>query len=176
MTAEMVVTADVRALGPADFEPARALRQRALRDAPTAFCSDLGQDISDDPERFAASLEPAADRVLLGALLGGELVGMCSLHRNTRNKNAHRASLFGMFVAEEARGHGLGRRLLAEALERARGWGVASVDLSVTSDAHRARRMYEAAGFEVWGTQADALRVAGVSYGEIHLCCRLQGR
>lgn len=162
----------VRVLGPQDLEPARALRQRALRDAPTAFCSELGQDISDDLPRFRASLEPADDKALFGAFhpeFDPPLVGMCSLIRNTRRKNQHRASLFGMFVAREAEGRGLGRLLLEAALKRARAWGVASVDLSVTSDALRARRMYEAAGFVAWGTQEDALRVDGASFAETHL-------
>jgi len=45
----------------------------------------------------------------------------------------------------------------------------------VTERAPEARRLYERAGFELWGTEPDALRHAGESVTEYHLALYLGG-
>jgi putative acetyltransferase len=52
-----------------------------------------------------------------------------------------------MYLAREARGRGLGKRLLARALAFARGRGYARIELETASVLRTAIAMYEAAGF-----------------------------
>ena len=53
-----------------------------------------------------------------------------------------------LWVSTTARGHGLGRRLLAAALdEGGRGWGAAFIKLAVYHDNSAARAFYEKLGF-----------------------------
>ena len=63
-----------------------------------------------------------------------------------------------MFVTEGARGHGHGRRLLAELESRARAAGMTSIGLITTEALTEARAMYEAAGYEVVDTPVDGAR------------------
>jgi RimJ/RimL family protein N-acetyltransferase len=47
------------------------------------------------------------------------------------------------------------------------------VHLSVSDATPAARRLYERAGFEVWGSEPDALRYEGESHLEHHMLLRL---
>lgn len=61
------------------------------------------------------------------------------------------AELANIAVREEARGRGLGARLLQHALDRARVAGVRTVYLEVRVSNEAARRMYRRAGFRETG-------------------------
>ncbi|MCP5843108.1 GNAT family N-acetyltransferase, partial [Klebsiella pneumoniae] len=56
------------------------------------------------------------DWAILGALEDGTLVGCVEVRRNVRRKLRHIVTFGTMYVAPEARGHGIGRALLEAAL------------------------------------------------------------
>jgi len=98
---------------------------------------------------------------------------MLGLYRASHVKSAHKAFLWGMFVLPASRRRGLGRALLDAAIAHARTrTGIAAVHLSVSSGATAARRLYEQAGFRVWGTERDAIRVGRRSFDEYHMVKR----
>lgn len=73
------------------------------------------------------------------------------------------------FVAPWARGHGLAKALLEAAEGHARGLGYSQVCLDVRVTQERAIRLYEACGYERWGTlpdyhDVDGERIAGHFY------------
>jgi GNAT superfamily N-acetyltransferase len=63
-------------------------------------------------------------------------------------------SVWALFVAPDAEGRGIGRALLREMLEWARGQGIDHLSLS-TKGGSRAARFYERAGWSQVGTGAD---------------------
>jgi RimJ/RimL family protein N-acetyltransferase len=63
---------------------------------------------------------------------------------------------------------------VGQAIEIARVWGVSKVQLSVSSTAPAAQRVYESLGFVAWGRESDALRLNGNSADEIHMDLRLE--
>ena len=72
-----------------------------------------------------------------------------------------------MYVAPEARGHGLGRALLRDAIRRVREiQGVEHVLLGVMITQTAARNLYKSLGFAVYGREARALCVDGQYYDE----------
>ena len=165
----------IRQLRAADAEAYLELRRQALLDAPGAFAASPEDDLVASVEAVRVQLRRAPDTVIIGAV-PERLVGIVGLYRDRHLKAAHKADLWGMYVEPAARRQGIGRQLLAAALEHARSLpGVEWVHLSVSSSAPAARRLYERAGFAVWGSEPDALRVGGESFVEHHLALRLRG-
>lgn len=69
---------------------------------------------------------------------------------------------FGVAVAPEARGHGVGRKLLRYALELARASHAPSVMLKVHPDNVDARHLYESEGFVFESLADDGIQLKGV--------------
>ncbi|MCA9249379.1 MAG: GNAT family N-acetyltransferase [Planctomycetales bacterium] len=161
----------IRPLQPGDAESLVRLRRQALVEEPFAFLSSPEDDRASSPgdvrEQLAASPHQSA---VLGALDGSEAIGMVGLNRDRPIKAAHRACIWGVFVKPEYRGQGIGSQLLQATLDFARGMdGVETVYLGVSEKTPDAKRLYEAAGFSVWGLEPDCMRYEGVSAREYHL-------
>ncbi|WP_314411199.1 GNAT family N-acetyltransferase [Streptomyces kroppenstedtii] len=98
----------------------------------------------------------------LVAELGGRLVGYVRLGFPTPlASNAHVRQIQGLAVADEARGHGVGRALVRAAVEEARRRGARRITLRVLGHNTPARRLYESEGFAVEGIQLEEFRLAG---------------
>lgn len=168
----------VRALREEDAEAYVELRQEALREAPLAFAASPESDFVGSPEAVRAQLRRAPEWAILGAFEDerlGRLIGAVGLFRDRHPKSAHKAHLWGMYVTPGHRRQGIAAELLDAAIRHARSLpGLARVSLSVTAAAPGARRLYERAGFEVWGTEPDALRHDGKSVAEHHMALRLE--
>lgn len=156
---------ELRVLTEDDAQRYWPLRLRALRDEPDAFGSSY-DEVKDRPlaevaERLRPHLEPP-EAFTLGAFAGEELVGTVTLTREPRRKVAHKATITGMYVAPAARGQGIGKALLVEAIARARGFaGLEQIMLSVVSTNTTARGLYEGLGFESFGHEPHALKQDG---------------
>ena len=156
----------VRMLGPADATLYRSLRLRALRDHPDAFTSSYQEEREQPGEAAAQRL---AAHPFWGAYHHAELQGFVGLQRELRTKNRHKATVMGMYVAPEAGGQGVGRKLLDSLVAHARLNGLESLVLTVTDGNQRALRLYEAAGFRSFGIEPDAIRLGGRSFAKNHM-------
>lgn len=75
--------------------------------------------------------------------------------------NAHVRQIQGLAVADEARGHGVGRALVRAAVEEARRRGARRLTLRVLGHNAPARRLYEAEGFAVEGVLPEEFLLDG---------------
>jgi GNAT superfamily N-acetyltransferase len=113
---------------------------------------------------------------VLGAFADDALIGVVGCYQEAKAKVQHKAVIWGMYVAPEARGQGLGRRLLESALAEARTWpNVERVVITVVERVRGARELYLSAGFELFGREPDALRQGGVSDAMEYLSLPLRG-
>lgn len=168
---------ELKVLGNADLDRYRRLRLEALRAEPTAFGSSYEIEASAKADKYRDRLLGSADNFVLGLCDGDRLVGIGGFYRETAPKREHIGSVWGVYVTPSFRGRGLGRRLLATMLERARDLpGLEHVLLSVTSENAAALALYRSCGFEAWGTEPAALKFEGVDYDEIHMLLRLKPR
>jgi ribosomal protein S18 acetylase RimI-like enzyme len=156
----------IRMLGPADAAAFKSLRLRGLRESPEAFGSTYEEEADRPIEEAGERLARGPDDAVYGAVDDdGALVGVAGLHRPGNRKGRHRAGIWGMYVAPEARGHGLGRALLQALADHARTLdGVHRLELGVTTTNTPARELYRAFGFVTYGIQPDAYRADGVSW------------
>lgn len=157
---------ELRTLDETDAVAFRAIWLRALHEHPEAFGASWEEE-QQTAEEIATRLrkEATPESFTLGAFADQALVGIVSFRRWTPVKMRHSASLSGMYVAPEVRGQGVGRRLIAEVIARARRLaGLRRIRLAVTATNVGARALYESLGFESFGVEPQLLLVDGQSY------------
>ena len=166
----------IRQLRDHDAEAYVELRRASLVDAPLAFAASAEDDVAASVDAVREQFRRGPDFVTFGAF-DDDLVGAVGLGRDRHLKAAHKMWLWGMYVAPSHRRRGIAAALLDAAIGHARTvTGISWIHLSVSSAAPAAQRLYESAGFEVWGTETDALRHGGESVVEHHMTLRLDQR
>ncbi|MCL1697365.1 GNAT family N-acetyltransferase [Lysinibacillus sp. BPa_S21] len=146
-----------RLLTAADAEAYRNLRLEALQNSPEAFGSSF-EEVKDNPIEFFASRFESS--YTLGVFDHEELVGVATLVQESKLKLKHKAAIFAVYVSPKKRGLGIGKRLMVEAINKARELkGVEQLTLSVVSTNASAKGLYCSLGFEVFGTEKRALKI-----------------
>lgn len=145
----MDVLPAIRRLERDDAARFRDFRLAGLRESPLSFGSSYEDERHLPLGHFADRVSPSGTSWMLGAFGGsGELVGCLGWYRDTGRKVAHKCHLWGMYVAPAWRGRGVARRLLGDALQRARDVpGLVQVELLVSLGNPQASALYESAGF-----------------------------
>jgi GNAT superfamily N-acetyltransferase len=93
---------------------------------------------------FSRFLHPSEDGLLLGAWVGGSLVGFANLYWFFSSTKATDTVLMNdLFVQEGLRGKGIGRALIQHALDEARRRGAAQLEWFTAPDNATAQRLYD---------------------------------
>ncbi len=128
----------------------RAIRLASLLDEPSAFSSTHAEEAAESDQFWAERAEGAAagdvSAYFFAETEGGELVGMVGAYRPSPTEPTHR-EIVSMWTAPEARGQGLGRRLVDEAVAWAQSTDAETIGLWVTEGNDAAVRLYERCGF-----------------------------
>ena len=152
------------------------LRREAISGEPTAFGSspadcrfrEIGaveECLADGNRAVFAIADPVDPQ---------RLVAMAGISRETRAKQRHRSSIWGVYVSPAHRGRGFGRSVVAACVDHASTWPkIEWVTLSVSAEGEAARSLYESLGFTTWGTEPDALRIDGAAIAQHHMVLRL---
>lgn len=162
-----------RALEADDARAYSALRLEALQRELFAFGRSASEFQARSLESVAAQLiEPGS--LTLGAFANGELVGIATLVPRDGEKERHKANIYGVYVAEHARGQGVARGLLTRLIEHARSLeGLEQVQISVSTRQHAASALYTSLGFVVFGREPRALKVGSEYTDEEHMVLHL---
>ena len=131
---EPALTPEIVAFEPGYAEGFAVLVADTLREFGFERDPELDRDLDDPAGTYAA---------LWIALVGGEVAGSVAL----RDLGGHAYELKRMYLRSTHRGRGIGRRLLATALDWAGANGAKVVRLDTTERMTAARRLYESAGF-----------------------------
>ena len=166
---------NVRALAPADAAAFQSLRLNGLRECPTAFASSFEEECDLALRVIAERLQHRNDRAVFGAFQGDDLVGLVGLKREEHYKLAHKAFIWGMYVAPSARKQGVGRQLVDRALSfAASDLRVRQVILGANARNEAAIALYERMGFKSFGREPCFMLVDGVPQDEMQMVCFLQ--
>ena len=139
----------IRKLQSADWDLLRIVRLRALADSPDAFSTRLAEDqaLGESEWRSRAGDESVAQYLAISP--DGTGLGMAVGARHTGYEKA--AGLFGMWVAPEVRGRGIGRSLVMAVVDWARQAGYVRILLDVGDANAAAIRLYDGCGFQPTG-------------------------
>ena len=152
MSTHHIEEACVRRLAAHEWPLYRALRLRALADAPDAFGMTLAEAAlrTETDWAWVLNLGAGSNRDLpLVAEVAGNAAGMAWAKFDA--EDLVRVNLYQVWVAPEYRGHGLAAALLDAALAWARASGARAMQLGVVCGNDAARRLYERAGFRAIG-------------------------
>jgi GNAT superfamily N-acetyltransferase len=165
----------VRPVDDHEIETLNQLRLRALAEDPDAFDQTVADARSKGVAPMAAlvALSRQGRELILFGELDGVLSGLLFVSRSRRPRSGHRARLWGMWVAPQARGQGLGAALVTRAVQWCRDEGVEMVDLWVVTDHRGAIRLYERCGFRICGTTRDGMRWQGLPQDEHQMTIHL---
>lgn len=149
----------------------RGLMLHGYEHAPDAFTSTPQERAAMPLSWWAQRIaDPTGLGIAFGALDGENLVGTVALEFSAKPKTRHKAHLIGMYVLQAWRGHGLGRQLVAAALEHAaKRPGIALVTLTVSEGNAPAVALYESAGFQTFGVEPKAIRTSAGYIAKVHM-------
>ena len=160
----------VRILGVDDAHAFQVIRLRGLQECPTAFASSYEEECSTPAAVVAERLVAKEGSAIFGAFEEKELVGIVGLQQETMLKLAHKAYIWGMYVAPNARKRGIGWELITQALSFAgKQLHVRQVNLGVNARNVAAIALYKSLGFEQFGFERNFLLVAGELHDEIQM-------
>jgi GNAT superfamily N-acetyltransferase len=140
----------IRAIGGDEWRLWRSLRMRAVEESPDAFRSTLGQESAEADDWWVELIKKTADHpydILLVAESAGDAVGMLFGRLN----EGELLDVGSMWVEPENRRQGIGRRLLAHAVEWGVGSGAKRAELWVTRENTAAWGLCQQAGFSPTG-------------------------
>jgi GNAT superfamily N-acetyltransferase len=166
----------IRCIRADEWHRLRALRLRALADAPMAFASTLAREQAFPDDVWHARAADGAlgiDRVTFIAEEDGRWIGLATgLLADPADSHQAAPTLVGMFVDGVARRRGLGVALVERIARWARDRGETRLVLWVTSDNKAAIALYRRCGFRCTGTTRAAAHTP--THTEQEMMCDLK--
>lgn len=166
---------DFRRLSQDDAPSFSLLRLKALREESSSFASSPEEHAKLDSEAIAKRLASSRDAFVLGAFTSqGELIGNVGVYWQAPAKHAHKAFMWGMYVAPPYRRRGTGRQLVEAAIQEAATMpGIELLCTSVFQAAAAARALYPSCGFLTWGVQPRSAKIGSEYVAEEHFFLEL---
>jgi RimJ/RimL family protein N-acetyltransferase len=157
----------VRLLCPDDVSQYRALRLLATQESPTSVWASYEEESAQSQDAMAQRLVASDHQWMFGAFDNNVMVGIAGLRRDKVAKIAHRAGIWGVYVAPDARGFGAARQMMEAMLAHVRTMPqLVQLTLSVRSTNEAAKALYQRLGFARTGVDPRSMCIDGVYHDE----------
>ena len=145
-----------------------------MQSEPAAYSSSYEETLGRSEEHWQQRL--ANDQsVHLLARAQGRPIGMVGGYLGSDEGDDSVAVVFGMYVASQHRGKGIGRLLLTSLIDRLAAFPqISTIRLGVTQTQDPARTLYESVGFRVVGKTEEGIVVNDRQYDELIMELRVR--
>jgi len=164
-----------RELNEADASAYQALRMKALREEPHAFTRSYDDECTLSNHDFKVHLTATDNRFTMGVFEGNNLVACVHFSRLPQSQRRHLGEITDLYVEPSYRSEDIGKELISDCIERATDMSyLAYLDATCSSESTHAMRLFERAGFEVWGVETNAIQVDGRAVTQLHMRMQMQ--
>ena len=166
---------DIRLLQEHNIAAFQSLRLHGLQEMPDAFGATYDEFMQEATATILERTLPKEsfpERFVLGVFdFDNALVGVVGCYRESHKKSCHKVWVWGMYVAPEVRGQGIGKQLMQALLTRCATISVIEqIHLAVVTTNIAARHLYESLGFRVYGVEPHALKDGERYMDEAFMC------
>jgi ribosomal protein S18 acetylase RimI-like enzyme len=168
---------EIRRLTGKDAAEFSRLRLEALEREPQAFGASPEEHRATTLDTIAKRLGSTSDdgNFVLGAFAEDRLVGMAGFYQPQGPKSRHKGHVWGVYVNQDWRKKGIARQILTELIQIARSKPeVEQLMLAVAVGQNPAKRVYESLGFQVYGREPQAIKLAQSYVDEDLMVLRLR--
>lgn len=149
------------------------LRLRGLKEDPEAFGASYAESLNFAKEDILHRLSNSNNSFVFGAF-NPHPVGILGFFRRPGERSRHKGSIWGVYVAPEARGIGLARQLMIKGIERAKTLpDLDELILTVSTTQEAAQKLYLSLGFKEYGHEVNALKQGDTYIDEKMMMLRL---
>ena len=162
---------EIRLFTEQDAQALWNLRLLALESDPWSFVesSEELREISIDEHASRLGANNAAN-FIVGAFEQQTALGMTGFYQEKPIKRRHKGWIWGVFVKPAARGRGVARSLMEEAIKRAKTIdGLEMILLTVSVDQPAPRKLYESLGFRSIGVEPKGIKIGTEHHDEEHM-------
>lgn len=146
----------IRELIEEDYKTYKSIRLELLQKHPENFGSSFRDESLFDDSVWKNRISKSTV-VTIGAFNNEEIIGICVIVFNPREKMKHISSLHSMYVKEEYRNQNIGLKLIEKAIERSKERTIKRMNLSVVSTNKKAYNLYRKLGFTEYGIEPDTI-------------------
>ena len=160
----------IKKLNKNNWQEWKEIRLEALQKSPDSFLSSFKEESEIADNGWVLQLE---NSIKFGYFVNNKIAGCCGLSFEKAAKISHTATISGMYVKENARGNGIGLKLVNFAKKYAKKHHIKHLYLGCNAENYNAIKLYKRCGFKIYGTRPNYTKIDDKFYDDVIMMCEL---
>lgn len=161
----------ITSLSPEEWRKYKEIRLQALQKEPIAFSSSYEEESKMEDKVWIERLKKSKDndtQIILFAKDRNRIIGTIVGFWQPKEKIKHVAHIYGLYLDDEFRGKGIGKRLMETIIRQLRGIPqIEKIKIEVNAQNTVAFNLYKKMGFKIIGKAEKEIKINEIYYDEI---------